>query len=178
MREAGYLRWLGLNFSLSHPSGSCSDYLKKILDVFFLLFFFLVRALYVEQMSALCFRMLSECRGSQGWSAVTTEPFAGPQPMSQSLATIGHFPLTSTTRTANRATDFGGGGVSHPALNMVLYEPNSIFSFTFNHTCFFCFFCFLFKSIHIGLTCSRTQPMLPSFPYLCFYRSEKKPSFI
>ncbi len=103
-----------------------------------------------------------------GWSAVTTEPFAGPQPMSQSPATIRHLPPMSSTRTANKAGDFRGS-LSRPALSTVLNEPNPTSSFTRSHTCFF----FLFESIHIDLTCFFTQPLLPSGPYLCFWGRRK-----
>ncbi len=81
----------------------------------------------------LCFQRASR---ESGWSAVTTEPLIGPQPMSQSPTAIGHFSPASTTRTANRAKDFRGS-LSRPALCMVLNEPNSTFSFTHSHTCLF-----------------------------------------
>lgn len=93
---------------------------NRILDVFFVLFC-AVRETDVTPE----FHMLGDdpkqAWRESGWSAVTTEPFAGPQPLSQSPAEIRHLPL---------CRDFRGASLSHSALSTVLNEPNPTSSFT------------------------------------------------
>lgn len=78
-----------------------------------------------------------------GWSAVTTEPSAGLQHMSQSPAP--KHSLSPSLHDVQKANPIGqltkggdfAGCLSHPALSVVLNEPNPTTSFTYTHTCFY-----------------------------------------
>lgn len=133
MREGGRMGWLGL--TKSQAPNRIQFRLLKILDSFWY-----KRCTWKRRHPwvSYAWRRPSFQWASQksGWSAVTTEPFAGPQPMSQSPATIRHSPPMSSTRTANKAGDFRGS-LSRPALSTVLNEPKPTSSFTHSHTCFF-----------------------------------------
>lgn len=124
----------------------------------------------------------NELQKKPGRSAVTTEPFCWPttnEPITCNDRTLPSppflWPSMLCTKSANEAGRFGGaGGLSHPALNTVLNEPNPASTFTHSHTCFLFFTIHIYSTlVSISLTCFIHDRHCCLVQCLCVWRYRK-----
>lgn len=99
---------------------------------------------WMSSLSFICLETTLLSSQKSGWSAVTTEPFAGPQTMSQSPAAVRYLPLCQPQGQLTKQET----GLAQPSVWYLMSQTHNAVLLTVIHVFFFSF-----ETIHIGLTC-------------------------